>query len=53
MCRKNSSNPEDGERSETIVTENVQEQPEELAEKRMMEPQGRHFRVDANVTERN
>ena len=52
LCvEKTAQNPEDGERSETIVTENVQEQPEELAKKEMMEPQGRHFRVDANVTE--
>lgn len=49
---KNAQNPEDEERSETIVTENIQEQPEELAKKEMMEPQGRHFRVDANVTEK-
>ena len=47
LCvEKTAQNPEDGERSETIVTENVQEQPEELAKKEMMEPQGRHFRVD-------
>ena len=53
LCvEKTAQNPEDGERSETIVTENVQEQPEELAKKEMMEPQGRHFRVDANVTEK-
>ena len=53
LCvEKTAQNPEDEERSETIVTENVQEQPEELAKKEMMEPQGRHFRVDANVTEK-
>lgn len=52
LVEKNGQNPEDEERSETIVTENIQEQPEELAKKEMMEPQGRHFRVDANVTEK-
>lgn len=53
LCvEKTAQNPEDEECSETIVTENVQEQPEELAKKEMMEPQGRHFRVDANVTEK-
>ena len=44
LCvEKIAQNPEDEERSETIVTENIQEQPEELAKKEMMEPQGRHF----------
>ena len=52
LVEKTAQNPEDEERSETIVTENIQEQPEELAKKEMMEPQGRHFRVDANVTEK-
>ena len=36
LCvEKTAQNPEDEERSETIVTENVQEQPEELAKKEM------------------
>lgn len=35
LCvEKTAQNPEDGESSETIVTENVQEQPEELAKKK-------------------
>lgn len=34
LVEKIAQNPEDEERSETIVTENIQEQPEELAEKR-------------------
>ena len=38
LCvEKTAQNPEDGERSETIVTENVQEQPEELA--KFMQPE--------------
>lgn len=35
----------------TVEESGEQEQPEELAKKEMMEPQGKHFRIDAEITQ--